>query len=122
LGIAVELVSSTPSIDKNLDFRPSGQTSFEDYAAEKAPRYANERSLVAAMWLREHSDVNTIGIDQIYSAFRNRQWKVPSDLGNHLQVIASKKGWLDTQDMADIKVTVQGENYVLHDLPPSAKS
>jgi hypothetical protein len=110
--------SAAPSIDKNLNFRPSGEKTFEDYVAQKAPRYANERSLVAAMWLREHSDVDSIGVDQIYSAFRDRQWKVPANLGNHLQVIASKKGWLDTQNMTDIKVTVQGENYVLHELPP----
>lgn len=113
--------SSALSIVKDLDLRPADQRSFGDFAKDKAPRYANEQSLVAVWWLGEHGGVDKISTNHIYTAFRDQGWKVPSNLVNHLQVVASTKGWLDTKDSDDIKVTVQGENYVLHDLPPKAK-
>ncbi len=114
--------SSGPSPVKDLNLRPSGEISFADFANEKAPRYANEQSLVAAVWLRDHGGISAITVDHIYTAYRAKGWKVPSNLSNHLQSVASKKGWLDTQEMDNIRVTVQGENHVLHDLPPTKSS
>jgi hypothetical protein len=37
-------------------------------------------------------------------------------------VVASKRGWLNTSDMGDIKITARGEDEVRHNLPPSSKS
>jgi hypothetical protein len=114
--------ASGPSQVKNLDLRPPNEISFVDFADAKSPRYANEQSLVASIWLRDHGDVSSINTDHIYTAYRAKGWKVPANLANHLQVVASKKAWLDTHDMHDIRVTIQGENYVLHDLPPKKGS
>ena len=63
-------------------------------------------------------DLNPVTADHIYTAFKGLAWRVPSDLVNTLQQ-AGSKGWLDTANSADIKVTPMGENLVEHDLPKS---
>jgi hypothetical protein len=48
-------------------------------------------------------------------------WKLPGDLRNSLQKVAYMKGWLDTKDTDDIRLTPQGLNFVDLDLPRSGK-
>jgi len=56
-------------------------------------------------------------VDHIYTCFKEATWKVPPNLANSLAVTANRKGWSNTEDTRDLRVTVSGENLVEHDLP-----
>jgi hypothetical protein len=45
--------------------------------------------------------------------------KVPVDIAQAVRNTSNRKGWLDSSDAEDLKVTTSGENFVEHDLPAS---
>jgi hypothetical protein len=109
------------SIDKDLNLRPAGVEPFAEFVASKGSPSANaEKLLVTVYWLEKVAEVESVSTNQVYTAFKNVAWKVPSDLRNALQQVASKKGWLVTTDMDDLSVTIAGENHVEHDMKPAA--
>jgi hypothetical protein len=84
---------------------------------DKGPSNAKERNAVAVYWLQQTAKVAGIGIDQVYTCYKDAGWRLPADLYNHLQVTASTTGYIDTADMGKIKLATHGENLVEHDLP-----
>jgi len=107
-------------IDKNLSLRPKGKQSFKEFAQEKAPSDHYEKTVVAVYWLIEVAGAKA-SAQAVNTCYQGADWKRPTDLRNTLQQTASKKGWLDTADSDEIKLTVPGEDYVRHDLPKSSK-
>jgi hypothetical protein len=108
---------SAPSIAKDLNLRPPGKQGFPEFAAGKKPKSHQERMLCATYYLKHVLHLESVSLDHVYTCFKQQGWRVPSDLRNALQLVASRKGWLDTSDMEDIRVTTTGENFVEHDLP-----
>ena len=82
----------------------------------------HERSLVAVNWLSRIAEVPAVNLDMVYTCYKDRGWRIPSNLRNALALTAYKKGWLDTSDMDNLKVAVHGENHVEHDLPAAKKA
>jgi hypothetical protein len=109
-----------PSLVKDLNLRPSGKETFEQFVRGKKPSSNQEKCLVAAYYLK-YSLKGKADVNSIYTCFKFAHWRVPADLENTLCVIATQKGWLDTTDLKDIKIPTLGENYVEHDLPPKTK-
>jgi hypothetical protein len=107
-------------IDKNLTLRPKGKTSFKDFVAEKAPSDQNSKNVVAVYWLVKEAGVAATA-EGVNTCYQGAEWKRPKDLRNSLQQTASTKGWLDTSDKDEVKLTIPGEDYVKHDLPKPAK-
>jgi hypothetical protein len=112
--------SKSVGIDKNLSLRPKGKTSFKDFATEKAPSDHYEKTAVAVYWLVTEAGVAATA-EAVNTCYQHVEWKRPADLRNALAQTASKKGWLDTSDKDEVKLTVPGEDYVKHDLPKPAK-
>lgn len=109
------------SMDKSLNLAPSGKKSAVDFATEKAPSNAMHKCVVAVYYLRETIAMSAITVSAVYTFFKTLGWPVPSDIKNVLQQ-AGTKGWLDTKDGDDIKLTSMGENLVEHSLPPKSKA
>lgn len=93
----------------------------KDFATEKAPGDNTDRSVVAVHYLTHTLGSSTVSSDDIFTCYREMGWKLPADFRNHLQVIASRKGWLDTSDMDAISLTPSGINRVEQDLPKPTK-
>lgn len=109
--------ATAPTQDKTLNLRPSGAQSFEDFVKEKQPKTNNDRHVLSVFWLKNFGGVEKVGANQVFTCFKDRNWRLPANPRNALQVTASTKGWLDTEDMDDIKLTPSGDNWVNHDLP-----
>jgi len=107
-----------PKLLKELSLTPTGKQSLKDFVDLKKPSSMLEKCVVASYYFFRICDLNPVTADHIYTAFKGLAWRVPSDLVNTLQQ-AGSKGWLDTANSADIKVTPMGENLVEHDLPKS---
>jgi len=109
------------TMDKSLNLSPSGKISAMQFATGKAPQNANQKCVVAVYYLRDIIEIDAISVSAVYTFFKTLAWPVPSDLKNTLQQ-AGTKGWLDTKDSEDIRLTSMGENLVEHSLPPKAKT
>jgi len=114
---------TSPGIAKDLSLRPSGKPSFVDFAAEKKPGNHYEKQAVIVAWLTDSASMDSgITPDHINTCYQGAGWKRPARFEGNLQLTASRKGWFDTTDMDDIKITVAGEDYVKHDLPRPDKT
>lgn len=114
--------AGSPTLDKNLNLRPGGKVSLKDFVVEKAPTDNMQRSIVAVYYLSHVLQLDAVTADAVFTCYREMSWKLPGDFRNHLQTIASRKGWLDTSDTDAITMTASGINFVEHDLPKSAKT
>lgn len=101
---------------KELDFSPLGKKSSRDFVAEKNPTNQKQKCVVALYYLLRVMDLETAGIDHIYTFFKAVNWPAPTNFANTIHQ-AGSEGWLDTADAADYKITPTGENVVDHDLP-----
>ena len=55
------------SIDKTLNLKPSGKTSFADFAAQKSPSTDREKVVLCVYYLLNKLGKKPIGINQVYS-------------------------------------------------------
>jgi hypothetical protein len=102
---------------RNIDFRPEGLQSLRDLVAEKQPKSINERNLVAIYWLEQVLEIQEIGMGHLLAAYKEEQWREPSDLEIAARSTASRTHWLDTSNTKAIKTTPTGRNIVKHDMP-----
>ncbi len=111
----------SPGVVKDLSLRPKGKIAFADFVAEKGPKTHQQKQTVIVYWLHHEAGLTSITPDHVNTCYVDAGWARPADLYNNLQVTAGQKGWLDTRDMSDIKVTTRGEDEVNHNLPPQSK-
>ena len=112
---------TSPSIVRDLNLKPKGRDSFDQFAAKKKPGSNQHKCVVAVYYLRHELGLSSITSDHVYTCFKHMQWRVPASLANTMAYVASVHGWLDTRNMGDIKLTTIGENLVEHDLPSLSK-
>lgn len=112
---------SSPSIVRELSLRPEGKPSFADFVEEKQPRNHFEKQAVAVYWLTEMAGMREgITVDHINTCYVGAKWKRPAHFEKNLRLTAARRGWIDTSDGGNIKITVHGQDLVVHDLPPKA--
>lgn len=105
------------SLVKDLNLKPEGKKSLDEFSDIRKPNSHYEKSTVAAYYLKHELDLPAITESHVYTCFKHMKWRVPANLSNTLAYTASHFGWLDTSNLQDIKVTTMGENLVEHDLP-----
>jgi len=104
----------------DLNFRPKDDKSLKDFIAEKKPKDNQERFAVIIYYLTNVLKYSSgITVDHIYTAFKEINEKIPSDIVVALSKASGRKGWFETKDMSNISLNVNGENFVEHDLPKS---
>ncbi|MGA9396943.1 MAG: hypothetical protein WBV22_01680 [Anaerolineaceae bacterium] len=108
------------SIVKDLNLKPSGKKSFKQFVQEKLPKDNQEKCTVAIYYMKHELGVDKITIDHIHTCCKDVGWRTAS-LYNDLARTASRKGWIDTSEMSDIRITTLGDNFVEYDLPPQNK-
>ena len=96
------------------------KTSLKEFYSQKVPKSNYERNLVFCYYLLKIRGIGSITINHIYTCYKEVKQRIPS-LSVSLSE-TSQKGWLDTSNMSDIKVTPRGEDYVELDLPKADKA
>lgn len=105
------------SMVRDLNLKPKGKKTLDEFVESKKPSSYYEKSTVATYYLKHELSLSAISANHIFTCFKHMKWRVPADLFNTLAYTASQYGWLDTSNGEDIKVTTMGENLVEHDLP-----
>jgi hypothetical protein len=106
---------ATFSIVKDLNLKPSGKDSFNDFVDVKNPTSMVGKITVAVYYLSQVVGIDQISVDHVYTCFKWMNWKLPAQFVNMIHQ-AGAKGWLDTSDRDNIVLTTLGENLVEHEL------
>jgi hypothetical protein len=114
--------SKSVAVDRSLDLRPEGKKSFADFIAEKRPVNNYEKSVASVFYITEVLGQESATIAQIASCYDDRDWRLPTDIKNNLQQVASVQGWINTQDSEAILLEVKGRNHIKHDMPSNKGS
>lgn len=111
-----DLSKESYSIVKDINLSMD-RTTLKKFYLEKNPKSALERNTVFVYFLAKISKIEKIAIGHIYTCYKDLNIKPPAKLRQNLADTASKKGWLDTSSMQNIKITLKGESFVEHELP-----
>lgn len=109
----------TGTLLKDLNLMNDGSTeSLRDFFRKYEAKTNLERTLIFVYYLEQLRGISGININHVFTCYRNIDGlKIPGHLKQNIADTSSKKRWLDTTDMEDIKVPVTGVNYIEHDLP-----
>lgn len=114
--------ASSQSFVKDLDLsNRSRDVSLKDFYDQKQPANDMERNAIFVYYLERMAGITGITLDHIYTCYKEVAVKVPV-LYQSFKNTAHRKGWIDTENYADLKVTVGGENFVELTLPHKAAS
>lgn len=102
------------TIIKNINLNePASLKTF--YGTKKA-QSALEKNTLFIYYLDKLASVKNINLNHIYTCYKEVGEKMPLALKQSLADTSSKKGWIDTKSMLDIKITIKGESLVEHEL------
>jgi hypothetical protein len=111
--------SVQPSMVKDLDL--SGKLKkverLKDFHASFTIGSNLERNLVFMYYLQHKIEISPITPDHVFTCYRDVGVKVPAALVQSLRDTSNRRGWLDTANTSDLKVTTAGMNYLDDDLP-----
>jgi len=113
--------SASGSFLKDLDLSGSGgKTSLREYSSRFAFKSNMERNLIFTYYLQNELELDDIGINHIFSCYRNMPGtKIPGNLKQSLYDTSSK-GWIAITSIdSGITVSTAGINYLEHDIPKS---
>ncbi len=104
-------------IVKDLDLSAKGgKEALKSFYAAKSPTSAIKRNAVFVYYLEKIANTKSIGVNHIYTCYKDVNEKVPGALRQSLLDTSFKKGWIDTKSMENITITTQGENLIEHEL------
>ncbi len=111
-----------PSIVKELNLHPKNKQPFKEFFEEKKPNVGAQTYAVCVYYLDKELGINNIDVNHVYTCLKAIGRKLPKDIGHAMALVASRKGFIDTSDSSNIRITIAGENLIEHDLPKKAKS
>jgi hypothetical protein len=115
--------SAMPTLIKDLNLKPQGIQSLNEFYNLKAPKSNIESNVVFVYYLQRILYLTGITMDHIYTCYKWVGGKVPENLRQSIADTAagSKYGLLDASNMQDIKLSMRGENTVETELPKIRK-
>jgi len=107
--------SKNPVYLTDFDFKPYGKKSLKEYYNEFISKSNYDNNLIFLHYLQEILNESDITTNHIYSCYRELNLKIPS-LPQTLIDTKKNKGWIETANMNDLKLTRTGINWIQHDL------
>jgi hypothetical protein len=111
--------NQSPSLVKELDLSGNGKCErLKDFYNHYEAKTNFEKNLIFVYYLQEKLGLTGISVDHVFSCYRDVPGiKSPEALRQSLVDTSNRRGWVDTSNTEDIKVTIGGVNYLEHDLP-----
>jgi hypothetical protein len=103
---------------KGLDLAPKGKQSFDEFVTEKKPKSQHDKNAVSVYYLTEIAEITPVTSNHVYTCYRDQNWDMPPDMATSLFLTASKKGFIDTSNLENIKIEPRGVNHVERGLSP----
>lgn len=110
-----------PQIVGDLNLRPKGKPSLQEFIAEKRPPSQPDQVVVMVYYMTSVLEIGAVTQDHLYTCFRTVPGlRVPTDVWQSVRNTSQRKGWVTCNDRNDIRLNAAGLNHVEHDLPPKA--
>jgi len=103
----------------NMEFRPAGQKTLKAFIEEKSPTNDVETVVATVYYMQHVMDLAKIGPPHVMTAFKEVGKAIPVDLKATIRHIKKTKVWLNFNDIDDIRMTTQGDNFVEHEMGKS---
>ncbi|MDQ5826613.1 MAG: hypothetical protein M3441_20695 [Chloroflexota bacterium] len=105
-----------PSLIKSLDLSArDGKPSLNDFYGGYQPKSNYERNLIFVYYLAQVREIpESVTEGHVFTCYRHLSQKIPEAFSQSLWDTGSKKGWLDTSSLEDIKLTTLGINHLEH--------
>lgn len=91
--------------------------SLKDFYKEKNPTSYMEGNTVFVYYLKKIRNMESVGVDHIYTCYKHVGAKAPGRLYQSLADTRNRKGWIITDNMDDLRIGTLGENFVEKELP-----
>jgi hypothetical protein len=105
------------SLVKSLDLMPEGKETLKVFVNGKNPQNQMEHIAVYIYYLKAVLEEQKVGFDHVFTCFKETGERMPLDLPQTCRNAASSKGWIDTAEPDDLKITTKGVNFVEKELP-----
>lgn len=106
------------SIVKDLDLSGQGtELGLRAFYEARQPLTAMERNVVFVYYLQRIMQLKGVTLDHVYTCYRDVGVKPPAALKQSLADTSSRRGWLDTSNFANIRISARGTTFVEYDLP-----
>lgn len=102
---------------RDLNLRPEGKQTLRDFFAAKAPHKQQEQITVILYYLTKILGLSGVNANHIFTGFKDVGKRPPGDILGVARNTASRRGWVDSSDSDNLRLTPHGENHVDHDLP-----
>ncbi len=108
-----------PTFVPDLNLNPGTKPSLKEIYAKLLPgkSTAMEKNVVFVHYLQRTLGITGIGLNHIYTCYKEVGEKVPVALAQSLRDTVKKGAWIDITDVTNIHMTVRGDNFVEHELP-----
>jgi hypothetical protein len=103
----------------DLNLHPKDAISFKNFTTEKKPLTNFERNAVIVYYLQKIIKVSPITPDHVYTCYKSMGVPVPLVVQS-LYDTKNRKGWVDTADLSNLSLTLQGENFIEHEITARA--
>ena len=103
------------SLITSLNLVPKGKISLKDYYVQYITKSNFENNIVLLTYLTNELEEKNIGVNHIYTCLKHLGLKVPN-IKQSLFDTKNRKGWIDTANVDDLKITVSGENFMDHEI------
>lgn len=120
-GKSKNTVKATFSLVNSLNLNPPNSKSLKEFFAEFQSKTFFEKNLLFLYYLEKLLKTDSISINHIYTCYKNAGEKVPGNLYQSLVDTKNYKGWIESKDINNLKITIAGENYVEHDFQKTEK-
>jgi hypothetical protein len=107
--------SASFSLVSDLNLNPSNTKSLKMFYGEFLAKSFFEKNLLFVYYMERIIKINDISANHIYTCYKHVGQKIPGNLYQSLVDTKNHKGWIETKDINDLKITIAGENYVEHD-------
>lgn len=100
----------------DLNLRPTGKKSLEDFYNSFVVKSNMEKNITILYYLKRVLELDNVGVNHFYTCYKKIGSKIPN-IYQGLIDTKNRKGWVDTNNMEDLKVAISGENYIEHEAP-----
>jgi hypothetical protein len=106
---------SSHSLVTTLNLNPPTGKSLKEFFAEFVSKSFFEKNLLFIYYVERVLHVEAIGINHIYTCYKHVGEKVPGNLYQSIVDTKNQKGWIESKEINNLRITIAGENYVEHD-------
>lgn len=101
----------------DLNYKPKGKQSLIDFIKSMPFEKNPEMILGIVYYCKETLNIDRVTTDHIFTGLKELKIPIPPTLYQGIINLKNRSGWLTFEKTDDITYSIQGGNYIEHDLP-----